>query len=98
MFSWVSHTFLFQKSLQWQNHKSLEDSSILLKVVSKSIDNETKKQRGGFLGMLLGTLGATLSGNNLAGKDVIRVALNVSKTGEKILQPGQNFWVHLFFS
>ena len=39
----------------------LEISGILLKGVSKTIENETKEQRGGFLSMLLGTLGATIS-------------------------------------
>ena len=40
--------------------KALENSGILLKGVSKTIKNETKEQRGGFLSMLLGTLGASL--------------------------------------
>ena len=39
---------------------ALEDSNILLKGVAKTIKNETKQQKGGFLGMLLGTLGASL--------------------------------------
>ena len=43
--------------------KALENSGILLKGVSKTIKNETKEQRGGFLSMLLGTLGASLLGN-----------------------------------
>ena len=43
--------------------KSLEDSGVLLKVVTKTINNEIKKQKGGFLSMLLGTLGASLLGN-----------------------------------
>ena len=47
--------------------KALESSSILLKGVSKTIKNETKEQRGGFLSMLLGTLGASLLGNLLTG-------------------------------
>ena len=51
----------------------LEDSNILLKGVSKTIKNETKKQKGEFLGMLLGTLGASLLGNLLRGKGIIRV-------------------------
>ena len=38
--------------------KSLEDSGILLKGVSKTIQHEAKEQRGGFLSMLFGTLGA----------------------------------------
>ena len=41
----------------------LENSGILLKGVTKTIENETKEQGGGFLGMLLGTLGASLLGN-----------------------------------
>ena len=40
--------------------QALEDSSILLKGVTKTIKNETKEQKGGFLSMLLGTLGASL--------------------------------------
>ena len=47
--------------------KALENSGILLKGVSKTIKNETKEQRGGFLSMLLGTLGASLLGNLLPG-------------------------------
>ena len=48
--------------------KALENSGILLKGVSKAIKNETKEQRGGLLRLLLGTLGASLLGNLLAGK------------------------------
>ena len=39
---------------------ALEDSNILLKGVTKTNKNEKKKQKGGFLSMLLGTLGASL--------------------------------------
>ena len=42
--------------------EALENSGILLKGVSKTIENETKEQRGGFLSMLLGALGASLLG------------------------------------
>ena len=52
--------------------KSLEDSGLLLKGVSKTIQNEAKEQKGGFLSMLLGTLGAGLLGNILAGKGINR--------------------------
>ena len=52
--------------------KELENSDILLKGVSKTIENEIKEQRGGFLSMLLGTLGASLLGNLLTGKGIIR--------------------------
>ena len=51
--------------------KSLENSG-LLKGVSKIIQNEAKEQKGGFLSILLGTLGATLLGNILAGKGINR--------------------------
>ena len=43
--------------------QALEDSNILLKGVSKTTKNETKEQKGRFLSMLLGTLGASLLGN-----------------------------------
>ena len=49
-----------------------EDSNILLKGVTKTIKNETKEQREGFLSMLLGTLGASLLGNLLSGKGTVR--------------------------
>ena len=56
--------------------KSLEDSGVLLKGASETIQNEAKERRGGFLSMLLGTLGASLLGDlltkNLSGKGVIR--------------------------
>ena len=45
--------------------KSLEDSGVLLKGVSETIQNESKEQRGGFVSMLLGTLGASLLGDLL---------------------------------
>ena len=51
--------------------QALEDSNILLKWVTKLIKNETKKQKGGFLSMLLGTLGAWLE-NMSAGKGIVR--------------------------
>ena len=53
--------------------KALENSGILLKGLSKTIKNKTKEQRGGFLSMLLGTLGANLLGNLLTGgKGIMR--------------------------
>ena len=47
---------------------SLEDTGLLIRGVSETIQNEAKEQKGGFLGMLLGTLGATLLENILIGK------------------------------
>ena len=62
--------------------KELENSDILLKGVSKTIENEIKEQRGGFLGMLFGTLGASLLGNLLTGKDIMRADDGVVRAGE----------------
>ena len=64
--------------------KSLEHSSLLLKGVSKTIQNEAKEKKGGFLSMLLGALGASLLGNILAGKGVIAMSQGwwVNQAGE----------------
>ena len=62
--------------------KALENSGILLKGVSKTTKNETKEQRGGFLSMLLGTLGASLLGNLLTGgKGIMRASDGIVCTG-----------------
>ena len=52
--------------------KSLEDSDLLLKGVSEKIQNEAREEKGGFLSILLYTLGASLLGNILAGKEINR--------------------------
>ena len=52
--------------------QALEDSNILLKRVTKTIKNEAKEEKGGFLGMLLVTLRASLLGNMLAEKGIVR--------------------------
>ena len=49
--------------------KSLENSGLLSIGVSETIQNKAKEQKGGFLSMLLGTTGANLLGNVLAGMD-----------------------------
>ena len=73
--------------------EALENSGILLKGVSKTIENETKEQRGGFLSMLLGTLGASLLGNLLTGgKGIMRAGEGsvVSRAkGEGIVRVGE---------
>ena len=65
--------------------KSLEDSGVLLKGVSGTIQNEAKEQRGGFLSMLLGTLGASLLGDvvskGLSGRGVIRAGEGTIRAG-----------------
>ena len=52
--------------------KSLEDSGLLLKGVIKTVQNKVKEQKGGFLSMLLDTLGASLLGNLFTGKGMYR--------------------------
>ena len=61
--------------------KSLEDSGLLLDGITKTVKNEVKEQKGGFLSMLLGTLGASLSGNMLAGKGIIRAGEGTIRAG-----------------
>ena len=58
--------------------KSLENSGLLLKGVSETIQHEAKEQRGGFLSMLLGTLGASLLGEILG---VIRASEGTIRAG-----------------
>ena len=66
---------------------ALEDSNILLKRVTKTIKNKTKEQKGGFLNILLGTLGASLLGKLLAGKGIAR-ARSGNKKGKRIVRAG----------
>ena len=61
--------------------KSLEDSGLLSERVSETIKNEAKEQKGGFLSMLLGPLGASLLGNMLSGKRVIRAGERTARVG-----------------
>ena len=67
--------------------QTLQDSYILLKGVTKTIEKETKEQNGGFLSMLLGTLGASLLGNILAGKGIVRAGSG-NKKGKGIVRAG----------
>ena len=60
---------------------------ILLKGVTKQIKNETKEQKGGFLSMLLGTLRASLLGNLLIGKGILR-AVSGNKKGKGVVRAG----------
>ena len=63
--------------------EALENSGILLKGVTKTTENETKEQKGGFLSMLLGTLGASLLGNLLSGgKGIMRTGDGIVRAGE----------------
>ena len=63
--------------------EALENSGILLKGISKTIENETKEQRRGFFGMLLGALGASLLGNLLTGgKAMMRAGDSIVRASE----------------
>ena len=61
---------------------ALEEHDILLKGTSKIIKNNTKKQEGGFLSMLLGIFGASLIGNLLSGKGLYRTGKGMYRTGQ----------------
>ena len=67
--------------------QALENFNILQKGVTKTIKNETKEQKGGFLSMLLGTSGASLLGNLLTGKGILRVGSG-NKIGKGIVRAG----------
>ena len=62
--------------------QALEDSNILLKRATKTIKNDINEQKGGFLGMILGTLGASSLGNMLAEKRIVRAGSGIKKEKE----------------
>ena len=61
--------------------QSLKDSGLLLKGVTETVQNEVKEQKGGFLSMLLGTLGTSLLGNILAGKGINGAGEGIARAG-----------------
>ena len=77
--------------------KPVEDSGLLLEGVTETVQNEVKKQKGGFLSMLLGKLGASLLGNILTGREINRAGKGreaiaktqgrgINRTGEWVLR------------
>ena len=70
--------------------KSLEDSGLLLKGFTETVQNEVKEHKGGFLSMLLGTLGASSLGNLLTGKAIYRAGKGkgINRAGESVLRAG----------
>ena len=70
--------------------KSLEDSGLLLKGVTETVQNEIKEQKGGFLSMLLGALGASLLGNILSCWGINRASKirKINRAGEGIVRAG----------
>ena len=81
--------------------KSLEDSGLLVKGITETLQNEVKEQKGGFLSTLLGTLGAILLGNTLTGRGInsARKGKGINRAGEWIVRAGygnkMDFWCRL---
>ena len=72
--------------------KSLEDSGLLIEGVTKTVQNEVKEQKGGFLRMLLGTLGSSLLGNIFTGREIYRAGKGkekgINRAGEGTVRAG----------
>ena len=65
---------------------ALKYSGLLLKGVTESVQNEIKEQKRVFLSMLLGTLGVSLLGNLLSGKEINKKDKAINKAGEGIVR------------
>ena len=72
--------------------KLLEDSGLLLKGVTDTVQNEVKEQKGGFLRILLGSLGASLLGNLLTGRGINRAGKGrgINRAGDGIVRAGHD--------
>ena len=68
--------------------KSREESGLLIKGISETIKKEAREEKGGFVPMLLGTLAASILGNALTRKGVIRA-------DEGVIRASQFFQCHL---
>ena len=70
--------------------KSLEGSGLLLKGITETVQNKVKEKKGGFLSMLLGTLGASLLGNILAEKGINRAGkgCEINRADEGVIRAG----------
>ena len=70
--------------------KSLQDSGLILKRITETVQNEVKERKGRFLSMLLGTLGTTLLGNLLTGRGIYRARKGegINRAGEGIVRAG----------
>ena len=68
--------------------KSLEDSGLLLKGVTETVQNEVKEQKGGFLSMLLGTSGTSSVGNLLTDREINKAGKGrgINRAGEGIVR------------
>ena len=70
--------------------KCLKESGLLIKGVSKTIRNEVKEKKGGFLSILIGTIGASLLANLLAGKSTFRAGERTITAGESTIRSGKD--------
>ena len=68
--------------------KSLQGNGLLIKGVTETVENEIKEEKGGFLSMLLGTLGASLLGKFLTGKGVNKKSNGIHRAREGVMKPG----------
>ena len=84
--SWTTKLIISNKEIEdtMKRVMFLEESGLLIKYVSKKIKNEAKEQKEGLLSMLLGTLGANLLGNLLAGK-------GINRADEGVIRADENF-------
>ena len=69
--------------------KSLKDSGLLLNGVTESVQNQIREQKGGFLSMLLSTLGASLLWNLLTGKGINKKGRGIHTAGGGIIRAGE---------
>ena len=72
--------------------KYLKESGLLIKSLTETIRNKAEGQKDGFLGILLGTLGASLLGNMLAGKRVMKAGEDTIRAAEETIRAGQDFY------
>ena len=70
--------------------KPLEDSGLLVEGVTETVQNEVKEQKGRFLSMLLGTIGASLLRNLLTRKGMYKAGKGkgINRAGEGIVRAG----------
>ena len=88
MFEWSTTTLIV--SNEEMNHiikivQFLEESGFLIKGVSRAIQNDAKEQKEVYPGLLLGTVGANLLENLLAGKGVMRADEHTVTAGQNVL-------------
>ena len=80
-----------------KSFQASENSGVLLKGITKIVKNETKEQKGSFLSMLLGTLGASLLGSLLTGKGIVRAREGIEKKALMPLHPLANFEIRKYY-